>query len=89
MEQATLDTMQEVGCVYLAQIGGCCQLSTQAVVQTKEKIWEDMAANVVIKHEFKDLGPLICCMDAKGNSLFANVNEQVIKNKEEIFANLK
>lgn len=89
MDQATLDAMQEVGCVYLAQIGGCCQLSTQAVVKTKEKIWEDMAANIVIKHEFKDLGPLICCMDSKGNSLFADVNKQVIKNKEEIFSDLK
>lgn len=81
MDQATLDAMEEAGCVYLAQIGGCCQLCTKAVEQTTEIFWEDMAANLGVKMIFRDLGPLVCSMDAKGNSLFAQVNEKVQANK--------
>lgn len=85
MDEATLLAMKEVGCVYLAQIGGCCQLSSEAVEETKEQFWTELAANVGIKHVFKDLGPLIVSMDANGNSLFAQVNQQVIENKKKIF----
>lgn len=85
MDQETLNAMEEVGCVYLAQIGGCCQLCTQTVEQTTEKFWEDLAANLGVKHVFKNLGPLIVGMDAKGNSLFAEVNAEVQQNKKRIY----
>lgn len=88
MDKATLDTMQEVGCVYLAQIGGCSQIYSQTVVKTTEKFWEDLAANLGIKFLFKDLGPLVVGMDANGNSLFDLVNTQVEQNKEKVYAQL-
>lgn len=84
MDKATLDAMQEVGCVYLAQIGGCSQIYSQAVVKTKEKFWTDLAANLGIKFEFKSLGPLIVGMDANGNSLFDNVSSLVNDNKKTV-----
>ncbi len=88
MDQKTLEAMKETGCVYLAQIGGCSQLSTQGLEETTEIFWEDMAANRGIKHRFDHLGPLIVGMDAHGNSLFENIAETVCKNKEKIFKNL-
>ena len=88
MDQNTLDAMKEVGCVYLAQIGGCSQLTTEGLEKTTEIFWKDMAANRGIKHVFRNLGPLIVGMDAGGNSLFDQVAEEVSRNKEQIFANL-
>lgn len=88
MDQATLDAMQEVGCVYLGQIGGCSQIYSQSVVKTKERFWTDLAANLGIKFEFKDLGPLIVGMDANGNSLFDDVNAQVQNNKASVYRKL-
>lgn len=84
MDDHTLRAMKEVGCVYLAQIGGCCQLSSQAVQETKGTFWEDMAANFGVKMMFKDLGPLVVAMDANGNSQFETINQRAMKNKEEI-----
>jgi len=89
MDKKTLEAMQEIGCVYLAQIGGCCQLYTQTVESTKETFWEDMAANLGVKLNFKELGPLVVAMDAKGNSLFDKVNNEVLKNKEEIMEEIE
>lgn len=85
MDKATLEAMQEVGCIYLAQIGGCSQIYSQSVVQTTEKFWEDLAANLGIKFIFKDLGPLIVGMDANGNSLFDVVSAQVEENKKVVY----
>lgn len=85
MDQATLDAMQEVGCVYLAQIGGCSQVYSQTVSKVIEKFWEDLAANLGIKFMFKDLGPLVVGMDANGNSLFAEVDAEVEKNRQKIY----
>lgn len=89
MDQNTLDAMKDTGCVYMAQIGGCCQLCTQAVVETREAFWEDLAANIGVKHVFKDLGPLIVSMDAKGNSLFDQVNRQVLENKKTVYKKIE
>lgn len=85
MDKATLDAMQEVGCVYLAQIGGCSQVYSQTVSKVIEKFWEDLAANLGIKFMFKDLGPLVVGMDANGNSLFAAVDAEVEKNRQKIY----
>ena len=84
MDDETLKAMKEVGCVYLAQIGGCCQLCTQTVETVEEKFWEDLAANVGIKMRFKELGPLIVGMDANGNSIYKQVNEKVEQNKVKV-----
>lgn len=85
MDKATLDAMQEIGCVYLAQIGGCCQVYSQTVSKVVEKFWEDLAANLGIKFIFKNLGPLVVGMDANGRSLFETVNVEVEKNREKIY----
>lgn len=88
MDDATLKAMQEVGCVYLAQIGGCTQFCRQAVESVNGKFWEDLAANLGIKLQFQDLGPLIVGMDANGNSLYNDVNQQVQANKQKVYKEL-
>lgn len=88
MDQETLQAMQEVGCVYLAQIGGCSQIYSQTVQQVKEKFWEDLAANLGIKFEFQKLGPLVVGMDANGGSLFDAVNATVQENRRAVYETL-
>ena len=85
MDQETLRAMQEVGCVYLAQIGGCSQLCTQGVEKVIQRHWEDLAANMVVQMRFKNLGPLIVGMDANGNSLYDRVNSTVSENKAAVY----
>ena len=85
MDRETLRAMQEVGCVYLAQIGGCSQLCTQSVEKVVQRYWEDLAANVVVRMRFENLGPLIVGMDANGNSLYEQVNSIVSENKAAIY----
>ena len=85
MDKATLDAMQEVGCVYLAQIGGCSQVYSQTVSEVIEKFWEDLAANLGIRFRFNNLGPLVVGMDANGKSLFDMTNAEVEKNKKLIY----
>ena len=84
MNQETLRAMQETGCVYLAQIGGCSQLCTQAVENVVERYWDDLAANVVVRMRFQNLGPLIVGMDACGNSLYERVQRSVLDNQARI-----
>lgn len=88
MDDKTLDAMKEVGCVYLAQIGGCCQLCTQAVEEITESFWQDMAANMGVKIRFKELGPLVVGMDAKGNSQFEKIRMKSLENKKKILAKI-
>lgn len=84
MNDETLQAMKDVGCVYLAQIGGCSQLCTQAVEETIGRFWEDLAANCGVKLRFKNLGPLIVGMDAKGESLYKGIQAEIDANKRDI-----
>jgi fumarate hydratase subunit beta len=88
MNLETLEAMKEVGCVYLAQIGGCCQLSTQAVSSVNGKFWEDLAANFGVQFTFNNLGPLIVGMDANGNSLYHQIQDKVEKNAKKVLENI-
>ena len=76
--------MQEVGCVYLAQIGGCSQLCTKSVQKVEGRFWDDLAANVGVRIRFQELGPLIVGMDAGGTSLYEGVRQQILKQQAAI-----
>ena len=84
MDQETLRAMQEVGCVYLAQIGGCSQLCTKSVQKVEGRFWDDLAANVGVRIRFQELGPLIVGMDAGGTSLYEGVRQQILKQQAAI-----
>lgn len=88
MDQKTLDAMQEVGCVYLGQIGGCSRLCSMCVEEVVGRYWEDLAANVVVKMKVKEFGPLIVGMDANGNSFYDAVKVEIEKNREKVFARI-
>ena len=89
MNNETLKAMQEVGCIYLAQVGGCSQVYTETVNEIKAKNWEDLGPNLVLRIVVERMGPLIVAMDSKGNSLYQKMLDDLNNNlfKERSFEN--
>ena len=77
MDKACLEAMVEVGCVYLAQVGGASALYTSMVEGVNGVYWEDMGSERVLALKFKEFGPLIVGMDACGDSLYEQVQLQL------------
>jgi len=70
MDHATLQAMQECGCVYLAAVGGCSAIYTPGA-QIEAEYWPQTSwADNQLKLRLTDFGPLFVGMDAKGNSIY-------------------
>lgn len=89
MDGATLEAMKEVGCVYLAQVGGASALYTSRIERVQAAHWEELGAERVFALKVKDFGPLHVGMDAHGNSLYESVNTAVKGKLPEIYKALK
>ena len=87
MDKNTLDAMREVGCVYLAQVGGCSALYSP-LAEIKAGYWEDLGGNLVLALELDNFGPLTVAMDTNGNSIFADVEKAVSENLKKIAGTL-
>jgi fumarate hydratase subunit beta len=64
-------------CVYLAFTGGCAALAAENIWKVETVHWQDLGmpeAVWVLKVE--NFGPLIVGIDAKGNDLFAKIEEK-------------
>jgi fumarate hydratase subunit beta len=64
-------------CVYLAFTGGCAALAAENIQEVETVHWPDLGmpeAVWVLKVE--NFGPLIVGIDAKGNDLFAKIDEK-------------
>ncbi|AFV23047.1 fumarate hydratase [Methanolobus psychrophilus R15] len=64
-------------CVYLAFTGGCAALAAENIRKVENVHWQDLGmpeAVWVLKVE--NFGPLIVGIDAKGNDLFAKIEEK-------------
>ncbi len=89
MDRATLEAMREIGCVYLAQVGGASALYTSRVKGVHAAYWEELGAEKVFALRVEDFGPLHVGMDAHGNSLYENVSSAVKSKLPEIYKALK
>jgi tartrate/fumarate subfamily iron-sulfur-dependent hydro-lyase beta chain len=89
MDKATLEAMKEVGCVYLAQVGGASALYTSKIEEVDAVYWEELGADKIFAFKVKDFGPLHVGMDAHGNSLYENINSTVKSKLPEIYEILK
>lgn len=80
MSEEVLKAMKEVGCVYLAAIGGAA-VSLAEGLEVKGAEWEDLGmAEAVWIMNANELGPLVVAMDAHGSSLYRDVDSKVRKN---------
>ena len=69
--------MRDFGAVYLAIVGGAAALETLQIEEIEEVWWEDLMPECLWKFRVRDFGPLIVAIDAHGNSLYQQVQDQV------------
>lgn len=77
MSDDVLEAMKDVGCVYLAAIGGAA-VSLAECLKAEGVEWEDLGmAEAMWKFTARQFGPLVVAMDAHGNSLYNKVRSKV------------
>lgn len=91
MDKATLQAMEECGCVYLALAGGCAAIYTEKVECLKNEYWSETHnswADNMLRLKVKNYGPMFVAMDAHGNSIYEDIVQQVQKNRDAIYRTL-
>jgi L(+)-tartrate dehydratase beta subunit len=81
-----IEPMRRHGMVYLAIVGGAAALETTQIEEIEEVAWEELMPECLWKFRVKDFGPLTVAIDAHGNSLYHDVQEQAKRKLEELYA---
>lgn len=77
MSEEVAQAMKESGCVYLAATGGTA-VTLADELQCVGVEWEDLGmAEAMWKFEANNFGPLVVAIDAKGNSIYDRVKENL------------
>ena len=80
-----IEPMRKHGMVYFAIVGGAAALETTQIEEIEEVAWEELMPECLWKFRVKDFGPLWVGIDAHGNSMFHDVQEQATKKLEELY----
>jgi fumarate hydratase subunit beta len=73
---STREAMRRYGCVYLSITGGAAVLAATRIKAVKAVYWEDLGMAEAVWHLLvEDFGPLIVSIDARGNSLYDEIEE--------------
>jgi L(+)-tartrate dehydratase beta subunit len=83
-----IEPMRRYGMVYFAIVGGAAALETTQIEEIEEVAWEDLMPECLWKFRVRDFGPLTVGIDAHGNSLYHDVQEQARERLKEIYARL-
>jgi len=76
--------------VYLAMTGGCAATAASHIKKVSSVEWPELGEpEAVWVLEADKLGPLIVAIDAKGNSIYEEVNKKVSSNLERISKEIK
>ncbi len=90
LDHACVETLKEIGCVYLSFLGGGSPLLSDAVKEVKAVAWEDFVSHYrLVKLRVEGLGPLVVGIDAKGNSTFESLAAQAERRMPEILHDLE
>ena len=85
MSRPVVEAMERFGAVYLAITGGAAVLIADEIKGVKGVYFEELGMpEAVWVLEVDNLGPLIVGIDAKGRSLFEQVDEQVKRRMPEV-----
>ena len=74
--EGSVEAMKRHGGAYLAIVGGAAALETMQIEEIEEVWWEDLMPECLWRFRVRNFGPLIVAIDAHGNSLYRNVQEQ-------------
>jgi L(+)-tartrate dehydratase beta subunit len=83
-----IEPMQRYGMVYFAIVGGAAALETTQIEEIEEVAWEDLMPECLWRFRVKDFGPLTVGIDAHGNSLYHDVQEQAKEKLKELYARI-
>jgi L(+)-tartrate dehydratase beta subunit len=83
-----IEPMRKHGMVYFAIVGGAAALETTQIEEIEEVAWEELMPECLWKFRVKDFGPLTVGIDARGNSLYHDVQTAAHKKLEELYAKL-
>jgi L(+)-tartrate dehydratase beta subunit len=83
-----IEPMRRLGMVYFAIVGGAAALETTQIEEIEEVAWEELMPECLWKFRVKDFGPLWVGIDAHGNSLFHDVQEEAKRRLEGLYARL-
>jgi L(+)-tartrate dehydratase beta subunit len=83
-----IEPMKRLGMVYFAIVGGAAALETTQIEEIEEVAWEELMPECLWKFRVKDFGPLTVGIDAHGNSLFHDVQENAKAKLEELYDRL-
>jgi fumarate hydratase subunit beta len=74
---STREAMQKYGCVYFAMVGGAAVLAATCIKAVKAVYWADLGMAEAVWHlVVEDFGPLVVSIDASGNSLYEEIEEE-------------
>lgn len=80
MGVSTIAAMRKYGCVYLAMTGGAAVLAAACIKAIKGVYWIDLGLAEAVWHiHVEDFGPLVVCIDTRGNSLYEEIAEEAKK----------
>jgi L(+)-tartrate dehydratase beta subunit len=80
--------MQEHGACYLAIVGGAAALETTQIEAIEAVYWEDLMPECLWQFRVRALGPLTVAIDAHGNDLYAEVDQQARRRLPAIYKSL-
>ena len=83
-----IEPMQRLGMVYFAIVGGAAALETTQIEEIEEVAWEELMPECLWKFRVKDFGPLTVGIDAHGNSMYHDVQQEARKRLEGILARI-
>ena len=83
-----IEPMRRHGMVYFAIVGGAAALETTQIEEIEEVAWEELMPECLWKFRVRDFGPLTVGIDAHGNSLYHDVQEQAQEKLKELYARL-
>jgi len=85
MNEDVMKSMRKNKAVYLSMTGGCAASIAEMIKEIKKVYWLDLGIpEAVWVLEVEKFGPLIVAIDAKGNSLYEEVNKRVEENLKRI-----
>jgi fumarate hydratase subunit beta len=74
---STRAAMQKYGCVYFSMTGGAAVLAATHIKAVKAVYWEDLGLAEAVWHfQVDDFGPLVVSMDARGKSLYEEIEKE-------------
>jgi len=76
----TRESMRKYGCVYFSTTGGAAVLAATHIKAIKAVYWEDLGMAEAVWHLLiEDFGPLVVSIDASGDSLYEEIEEEARK----------